>query len=46
MFDDTLRNDHGAKYKIVLLKGDQPYHNKSFLFQKYMKKLLRLEIIG
>ena len=44
MFDGTLENYTGTKYKIELLEGTLPYHSIPFLNPKENETTLKIEI--
>ena len=45
MFDGTLGNYTGSKYKIELIAGAQPYHIKLFPIPKVHEETLKTEVI-
>ena len=44
MLDCTLENYTGTEYKIVLVKGAQPYHDKPFPISKVHEETLKTEV--
>ena len=44
MFDVTLGNYKGSKYKIELLEGAKPYHAKLFPIQKTHEKTFKTKV--
>ena len=44
MFDGTLGNYTGTKYKIELLNGAQQYHTKPFPIPKVHEEILKIKV--
>ena len=44
MFEGTLGNYTGSKYKIELLEGLEPYHTKPFPIPKIYKQIPKTEV--